>query len=207
MKKTLICICALAVALGAYSQRDATLKKLTADVKNIRQSKASKNVLNKTVINWSAEGQAKITLMDEVKTHAKEHKGKGVSKFKMNQLVTYVYGRQNVKMVSKGDYFNSTEKGINYSAIEKNIGKGKTVSYTITGHMGNQEFVVISYNPKTDYTVSINGNKAEPMGDGVWYANLKNIGKQDNMILTITNSVSNSADYDSFVILNYNPQR
>ena len=185
--------------------QDAYLKKLADDVLNMRKSKASNQVLNQAVVDWSAKDCPKITLMDDVGfDKANESRGSGVNKFRLNQLVTYVYSRQNTAMVSKGDYFNSTEKDIHYSAIEKTVKKGCTVTYTLTGHIGVQEFALISFNPKATFSATVNGKKATQTGDGVMWLNLGKVSMQDKIVLSITNS---SPSDESFVIFNHNPQK
>ena len=197
----------LMVAGGCYAQEDGNLKKMTGDLVAIRQAKASEKVLNETVVRWSASGRPKITLMDEIERDKdKEYKGSGANKFKLNQLVTHVYGRQNTGMVSKGDYFNSTEKDVYYSAIEKNL-KGKcTVKYTLTGHVGIQEFVFMAYNPNSKFSAKVNGQPATAIAGqkGVLCVKLPRVKKEDKIVFSITNG---SGSNESFVILNHNPQK
>ena len=101
-----------------YAQEDTHLKKMTEDLISLRSAKVTSAALNKTVIDWSSSGSPKITLMDDVnRDKANEYSGRDSHKFKMNQVVTHVYNRQNTGMVSKGDFFNSKEKDIFYSAI------------------------------------------------------------------------------------------
>ena len=185
--------------------QDSYLKKLADDVSNMRKSKASNQVLNQAVIDWSAKECPKITLMDDIGfDRENESRGNGVNKFRLNQLVTFVYSRQNTAMVSKGDYFNSTEKDIHYSAIEKTVKKGCSATYTLTGHIGEQEFVFISFNPKATFSATVNGKKATLKGNGVMWLNLGKVGMQDKILLSITN---NSPSDESFVIINHNPQK
>ncbi len=205
-KRILITLVAgLLACIGSYAQEDAHLVKLTNGVKQLRKAKSSADALNKTVIDWSASDCPKITLMDEVKRDAdNEYRGKGANKFRLNQVVTYVYNRQNVGLVSKGDFFNSTEKNVYYSAIEKNVKKDATVTYTITDHAGRQEFVFIPYNPKTKFKATVNGLPAKSVGDGVQYIKTSRVSRIERIVLTITNL---SSSQESFVILNHNPQR
>lgn len=185
---------------------DSHLAKLTQGVKLLRQKKASRQALNQTVMDWSAAGMPKLTLMDEIRRDPGEYRGKGANKFKINQVVTYVYDRQNTGMVSKGDYFNSTELDVYYSAIEKTVKRGKTVTYSITGHAGRQEFVFISFNPKSRFIVKVNGALAEDLGDGVWHADVNNVDTDDTITFSIALDANNSNECESFVILNHNPQ-
>ena len=208
--KVLFCIIAIwlcHVPCQAQSIADTYLSKMTEDVKTIRKKKASKDILNKTVLNWSATGMPKITLMDEIKRDEGEHKGKDVFKFKMNQLVYHVHDRQNTKMVSKGDYFNSNEKNVFYSAIEKTVKRGHTVTYKITGHAGKQEFVFIAYNPKSHLSATVNNVPAKSLGDGVWAIVLDKVKASDTITMSITLDAQDAAQYESFIILNHNPQK
>ena len=198
MKKYILFIvfAGLLTSVSTYAQNDAHLKKLTDGVRQIRKSKSSKEALNTIVFQWSEKGSPKLTLMDNLKRdESHEYKGKNANKFKVNQVVTYVYSRQNVGMVSKGDFFNSTEKDIYYSAIEKNVKKGETVTYTLTGHIGIQEFVFISYNPNTKFTAKVNGREATSNGDGVQVLMLGKVKAQDSITLSISNE---SKDNESF---------
>ena len=193
------------VPCHAQSITDKYLAKMTEDVKTVRKKKASKDILNKIVLNWSALGQPKVTLMDEIKRDENEYRGKDVFKFKMNQVVYHVHDRQNTKMVSKGDYFNSNERDVHYSAIEKTVKRGKTVTYEISGHAGKQEFVIVSFNPKSQLKVTVNDNPAVSLGDGVWLFSLARV--KGPIMLSVTLDEKDSALYESFVILNHNPQK
>ena len=193
--------------ISVYAQDDIHLKKLTDGLLLLRKEKASSAALNKTILNWSASGCPKITLMDEIKRDPdNEYRGTGANKFKINQLVTHVYNRQNTGMASKGDYFNSTEKDVYYSAIEKTVKKNCTVRYTLTGHSGVQEFIFMSYNPNTKFLAKVNDNPAQPIQgkSGVLYVKLPNVEKDKEMVFSITN---NSNANESFVILYHNTQK
>ena len=209
MRKGLLLLIGLGmmVANSCYAQEDENLKKMAEDLISIRKAKASDKILNETVIKWSASGKPKITLMDEIQRDKNnEYRGNGANKFKMNQMVTHVYGRQNTGMVSKGDYFNSTEKDVFYSAIEKTV-KGKSkVEYTLTGHIGIQEFVFMAYNSGSKFSASVNGKPAKPIDrqKGILYIKLPKVKKEDKIVFSITNE---SGTNESFVILNHNPQK
>ena len=189
---------------GCHAQDDANLKEMTKDLLAMRKAKASNDVLNTVVLNWSASGKPKITLMDEIRRDKdNEYRGSGANRFKMNQVVTHVYSRQNTGMVSKGDYFNSTEKDVYYSAIEKTIKKGCTATYTLVGHIGEQEFVFVAFNPNTNFTATVNGASAKSK-DGVAVVKLPKVEKEDAITFSIKNE---SGSNESFVILNHNPQK
>lgn len=197
----------LLTCFDGFAQQDAYLRKMTEGLLLLRKSKGSNDALNKIILEWSASGKPKITLMDEIKKDPNnEYKGNGAFKFKLNQVVTHVYSRQNTGMVTKGDYFNSSEKDICYSAIEKTVKKNSTVTYTLTGHVGVQEFVFMSYEPNSKFFVKVNGKQAMPVSNqkGVLTLILPKVKKEDKIIFSITNS---SASNESYVILNNNPQK
>lgn len=204
MRRLCYVVLGLLACMSSHAQEDAQLKKLTERVVQLQKAKASNSALNKAVIDLSASGCPKITLMDEIKKNDNEYRGDGANKFKMNQVVTYVYSRQNTGMVSKGDYFHSTEKDVYYSSIEKTVKKGCTVTYTLTGHVGGQEFVFVSFSPNSDYTAKVNGQTATVKGGGVQHIKIGKVKKEDTITFSITN---NSSGNESFVVLNYNPQK
>ena len=185
--------------IDTQAQEDTYLKKLTDCVVHLR------NILERTGAQLSAHDCPKLTLMDELKRDEKhEFRGNDAHKFMMNQVVTYIYSRQNTGMTSRGEYFNSTEKDIYYSSIEKNVKKEETVTYTLKGHIGIQEFVFISFNPRTKFTARVNEKEATPKGDGIQVLRLDKVSIDD----IITLSISNESKYnESFVILNHNPQK
>lgn len=206
MKKILLFIAmGLFSGITCHAQADSYLKKLTEGIIQLRSPKASNEALNNAVLDWSATGQPKITLMDDVRQDAEnEFRGNGANKFKMNQVVTFVYSRQNTGMASKGDFFNSTEKDVFYSAIEKTVKQGCTATYTLTGHIGDQEFIFMSFNPKTKFTAKVNGKAATSIGEGVQHFALDKVKQDDVITFSIKNE---SAANESFVILNHNPQK
>lgn len=207
MKKSLFVVIVLLSSIGCYAQENAHLKRMTDDLLLLRKQKMSSEVLNNIVVSWSASQKPKITLMDEIKRDiTNEFRGKGANKFKMNQIVTHVYNRQNTGMVSKGDYFNSTEKDIYYSAIEKNIRGKSTATYTLTGHVGVQEFVFMSFNPKTKFSARVCGMVAKPIvgKSGTLRVKLPKVTKDKKIEFAITNE---SGSNESFIILNHNPQK
>lgn len=208
MKNRLLLILgAWLLGVACNAQVDPHLIKMVEGLITIRNAKASSEALNKAVIDWSASGCPKITLMDDIKRDQNnEYRGNSANKFKMNQVVTHVYSRQNIGMVSKGDYFNSTEKDVYYSAIEKTIKKGCKATFTLTGHIGVQEFVFIAFNPQTRFSAVVNGKPAKSVlgKAGILSIKIPRVKKEDK----ISFSISNESDLnESFVILNHNPQK
>ena len=209
MKKTVLLIIGmwLTMSFSCLAQENPHLKKMTDDLIALRKSKVDNIALNKVVVEWSATGSPKITLMDEIgRDQNNEYIGKGFNKFKINQIVTQVYKRQNVGMSSKGDYFSSTEKGVFYSAIEKTIKKGCTVKCVLKGHVGTQELVFVAFNPNAKISVTVNNKPAKPVVGklGVYSLKLPNVRKDDSIVISISND---TASNESIVILIHNPQK
>ena len=212
MKKNIISLLIVnfLISINSSAQKDVYLRELVGQVLKLRLSKTNKAARNEAVICMSKQNKPKITLMDDAKRHKNELGTMNSSKFLMNNIITYVHERQNKKMYSKGDYFHSLENGIPYSAIEKNILNGKTVSYTLSGHVGEQEFVIISFNKNTQFHVRIlwQGKEISSVSDkeGKVCINIGVVRRNENITIEITNN-NKEGKYESFVILNHNPQK
>ena len=107
----------------------------------------------------------------------------------------------------------SIEKDIYYSGIEKSIKLGEKNTYSISGHIGVQEFVFIPYNQKTKFTVDIYINDKlvyNETGTDMLTKKLdKSVTANDVIKFAITypKESPNSSSFESFVILNHNPQQ
>lgn len=213
MKKYFLCLilALFASQLTLSAQTDAYLRELTQQVVGLRVPLTNKAKRNKAVLELSAPGKPKITLMDDAATHANEYKAKHSQRFLLNKVVIYAHERQNTGLSSKGEYFNSQETGVHYSAVEKCIPRGKTVSYTLTGHAGQQEFSVISFNPKTKFQVTVRRNSDAPIvkdaANGCVSLVAGKASRTDELTISVSNLSTNKEDYDAFVILNHNPQK
>ncbi len=210
LKRLLLIIGICSLCSLCEAQQDAYLRELTKQVISLRgaNKKGRENLAEKM-----GKSPIKIVLMDEIRSDTNEYVGKDAFLFWLNQIVANVYSQQHVMLASKGEYYNSTEKGIYYSAIEKSVQTGKTVSYQITGHIGNQEFVILSYHPDSKFKVSVklNGSTKTQSGEvkGQWSFTLPQVKARDTMTLQITSlsSTKNKTLFESFAILNFNPQK
>lgn len=198
---TFLVLLCTAVSIASLAQ-DAHLTRMAQGVAGLRKAKTEAR--NRLVAEWSAGQMPKVTLLDNLGTSAGEARGKGCNPFMVNQVVTYVHNRQNTGMVSKGDYFNSTEKDVHYSAIEKTVQPRQTVTYSLTGHIGHQQFMFVAYDPKAKLTFRVGGKLATDRGNGVAFVDLGAVSRQDAIAITVTNDTDKA---QSFVILNHNPQR
>lgn len=210
LKRLLLIVFLCSLCSLCEAQQDAHLRELTAQVASLRNAnKKGREIVAQQMVKSSE----KIVLMDEIRPDANEYVGKNAFLFLLNPVVANVYSQQHVMLVSKGEYYNSTEKGIYYSAIEKSVQPGKTVSYQITGHIGNQEYVILSYHPDSKFKVSVKLNgKIEVQSrevKGQWSFTLPQVKARDTMTLQITclSSKNNKTPFESFAILNHNPQK
>ena len=105
MKKKLMLTMMMAVCfvfVQAQNQTDSYLQDITKVVKELRKS--NNTVRNSVVNNLSKDGKPKITLMDEVQLSgdkeekANEVKGAKGNRFKLNQVVSRVYKKQNHRL-------------------------------------------------------------------------------------------------------------
>ena len=217
MKKRILFTLFMAICLTtihAQSQVDENLKELAEVVKQLRTG--NKTTPNSVVAELSRDKKPKITLMDEIRIDKNdkdnEVKGSKGNRFKLNQVIAYVYNNQNQKLESKRDVLNGNEKDIHYSAIEKTIKRGTSVTYMLSGRKGKQDFIIIPYNKKTEYTVSARVSGGQTVtgkkDNDDCRISLPPVTPRQTIYITITCSGSKGKDdAESFAILNYNPQK
>jgi len=210
MKSILILTLAVLLSTSMQAQENQYLRELTESVKKLR--KAKDNMRDKVIADLSIENKPRISLMDDIKGGGDEYKGQKANRFRMNQVFVFVYEKQNHKMESTPIFLNSKERGINYSGIEKSVLKGGRVKYTISEHIGNQEFVIVPYHPSANYKVTISDEWHKPVekeATDVCTVKLNNVrgGDKINIIIEYIGDKSNKEPFESFAILNYNPQK
>lgn len=216
MRKILVLtfmIVAGAVTSLAQEQTASYLQNLTKIVKDLRKS--NNTVRNSAIATLSAG--SKITLMDEIKWASDEEGkadevrgGKG-NRFKLNQIVAYVYKKQNHQLESKSNMLNGNEKDIHYSLIEKSVKRGGKITYEIKGRSGEQDFVFIPFNPKSKYVIYMSIGKTIIRKDAsdVCTIHLDEVSRKLPITFSITylDDKGNKDLVESFAILNFNPQK
>ena len=211
MRKVLLMILTLLMCMGVQAQENQYLRDLTEAVKGLR--KGNEKVRKQFENKLSSSSKPKIALMDDVKSEGDEFKGNDANQFRLNQAVVNVYDKQNQTLTSKDDgMLSSKERGIYYSAIEKSIKKGGTVKCRFTGHIGKQEVSVISYHPTAKFKVTISdGWHDAVVKEGVGNVSVESYSVLRSNTVTITieyiGDKSNSHSFDSFAIVNFNPQK
>ena len=198
------------LSLGIQAQDNQYLHELTETVKKLRKAKSK--VKKQIIADLAMDNKPKIALMDDIEGGGAEYDGPEANRFFMNQVFVFVYEKQNHKMESNSVFLSSKEWGINYSGIEKSIKKGGKVKYTIDGHKGRQEFVFIPYHPDTKYRVTISDDLRRPIEKevtDVCAIKYDDVGEKDTITITIEylGGKSNKEAFESFAILNYNPQK
>ena len=150
MKRKLLLTMLLSVGFVlVQAQTDSDLYEMSKIIKELR--KDNNSVRNSAISRLSAASKPKLTLMDEIKwagsEEEKTNEVKGVkgNRFKLNQVIKYVYKKQNQLLESKGDMLNGNELDIHYSVIEKSVKRGSKVTYMIKGREGMQTFFIIPH--------------------------------------------------------------
>ena len=214
MKRKLLLTMLLSVGcVLVQAQTDSYLYEISKIVKEMR--KDNNSVRNSAISRLSAASKPKVTLMDEIKwagsEEEKTNEVKGVkgNRFKLNQVITYVYKKQNHLLESKGDMLNGNEMDIHYSVIEKSVKRGSNVTYMIKGREGMQTFFIIPHNPNSKYEVYMQGKcyKANDDGDCHIPSFMVPRGQVITFSICYLDDKANKDLIESFAILNYNPQR
>lgn len=211
MRKVLFMMLTLLMCMGVQAQENQYLRDLTEAVKGLRN--ADSKVRNQFISNLSSKKSPKITLMDDVKCEGDEYRGGNANRFRLNQAIVYIYGNQNQILTSKdGGMLSSKELGIYYSAIEKSVKKGGSLQCSVTGHIGTQEFSIIAYHPTAKFKVTISDGWHNPVvKEGVGNVTVESYRVHRNNTVTITidyiEDNSNKGTFESFAILNFNPQK
>lgn len=199
----------------AQEQADNYLQNIAEIVKGLRKS--SNSVRNSAIATLSADKNPKVTLMDEIKwagdeeEKANEVKGAKGNRFKLNQVIVYVYKKQNHQLESKSNMLNGNEKDIHYSLIEKSVRRGGKVTYEIKGRSGEQDFVFIPFNPKSKYVVYMHVGKKSIRKEvsDVCTIHVDEVSRKLPITFSINylDNKDNKDIVESFAILNYNPQK
>ncbi len=212
---TLLCMTFL-TGIQAQEQTNSYLQDIAKAVKELR--KGNNSTRNSVIARLSGDDKRKVTLMDEIRwagdkeEKANEVKGAKGNRFKLNQVVAYVYKKQNHLLESKSDMLNGNEKDIHYSLIEKSVKRGKKVTYMLSGRSGEQDFVFIPFNPKSKYVVTmyVDGRAVDRKeGTDESQIHLSRISNRQTIAFSINylEDKANKDDVESFAILNYNQQK
>lgn len=203
----------ISVTTEAQEQNDNYLQDLAKVVKALR--KDNQSVRESAIATLSDKDKPKITLMDEIRIEDEDKndkvKGAKGNRFKLNQIIAFVYKKQNHQLESKKIMLNGNEKDIHYSVIEKSVKRGTIVKYWLQGRIGEQEFIFIPYNPDTNYKVTMRIDNEEvinKLATGDCHIRLGKVRQWQTISFSIEylEDKTNKDAVESFAILNYNPQ-
>lgn len=163
MKKIFVCLILtwmLGAGIEACAQAsDSYMQKIESLVTSMRDHPGKEKEWNAAVSALAQPGNPMVALLDNLapdNADAEWHKGAQADPMHLNGAITRAFDSRKGEIKSKGDYYNSLARGINYSMIEKTIAGNSQIAYTLVGHSGAQEFAIIPYNgADSDIEVSI----------------------------------------------------
>lgn len=152
----------------------------------------------------------KLALLDDIGNDPAEFRGPAANPFRLSSVVVQAYERQQGVENSRGYYYDSRQRGIHYSMIEKCIAAKSTAHYSIRQHSGPQEIVIIPFVTNQSYQIhlfcrgqEIKGQLALKPDTYLLYA-IPDVSTNDEISIVIENL---SAVPLSFAILNYNARK
>lgn len=199
---SLLLLLMFAFPQSVAAQTNAELEKL------IRLTTTMRNQSKRAQVLRELRDDDKWTLMDELRVNANEctYKDK-VNMFGVNDIAAEIAQRERGIINVGGRFKHSADGKHHYSFIELTALAGKTVSYTVRGHGGEQQIAVVPFDPKCRYTAAFYSDgkeqRAHAQKDGTSYFKVK-AGRNGSYEFEITNSDKKNA---SFVVITYNPMK
>lgn len=198
----LMMIIMMAFPLSATAQGDAELDKL------IRLTTTMRNQSKRPQVLKELKADDRWTLMDELRVDLNECTyGDKVNMFGINDIAMEI-AQQEKSIINVGGRFKHSADGKHhYSFIELTAQAGKTISYNVRGHKGEQQVVVIPFDANCDYSAVFRTDgksvKAHTVNDGMSYFTV-GVGQRGNYEFSITNNGKKNA---SFVVITFNPMK
>ena len=125
------------------------LDKLVQAVASLRQPDAARQKAVYQTVAQALEKDKEWTPMDEIVADVRLNECRPTDKnmgwFRLNTILNTIMQKRNGLSTSRGDFLNGEDPNFNYSLIEKSVKAGKSVSYTMKGRQGSQEFVVMPF--------------------------------------------------------------
>ncbi len=212
MRRAVVLLLLITMAAGsviAYGKSsikpDAELSYLITLVKKLRQSPNNNSVIA------ALENDTKWTLMDEIKTDVKNEcsaiEARRLPKFGLNDICRIAYQKRNKEHLNSGKRFHrGDDPNFRYSMIEITVHKSSTVTYVISGRVGEQLLAIMPYDSKSRLKAEVFPNigiSTSKDGD-VQYINIsRDLKSHDTFTLKVTNQSNKDA---AFVLFNFNSQ-
>ncbi len=179
-------------------------------VATLQSANGNKRVCQSAVDTLSSLRYPKIALLDDLGEDKNEYRGSNANPLKINSIVVQAWQRQQGFETSRGYYYDSRQRGIRHSMMEKSVAARATVHYSISEHSGRQELVVIPYSKNARYRVSVTcdgqtiPSKLVNGKISYWLFVIDKVTTSDVVKIEIENQ---SDKFESFVIINYNQRR
>lgn len=127
--------------------------------------------------------------------------------FKLNSVLTNAENAQRYQTTT-GNHLNGADSRFNYSLFEKTIRAGRTATYSLQGRWGYQVFLIMPYlgersGIKAVVTSGNNELNVSQLGNGC----LKLEGVVHKDVPVSVKVVNESAENESYVIINYNSRK
>ena len=204
----------------AVQGQNKELDKLVQAVASLRQPDAAKQKAAYQTVSKTLEGDKEWTPMDELVADVKLNEcrptDKTVSWFRLNTMLNTIMQKRQGLNTSRGDFLNGEDPNFNFSLIEKSVKPQKSVSYTMKGRQGTQEFVVMPFDISgtaslnVDIYRQVNGKWSKMTSDkqlrnGNIYLTLKEkVTKETQLKLQIDNKGTAGM---AVVIINHNTRK
>ena len=194
---------------------DKELQSLVDAVVSLRQTDCSKKTVATNAATASLSADEKWTPMDELKDQSNGEclLTKKMARFNLNPIINGILADRVGKNIVPGHYLNGEDSRYNYSIIEKGIKAKKKVKYNFKGRVGEQDFVIIPYNPDLSTNISISifkgSTNLKPTiqrgNDGCIYLHTNTKLKPTDQI---TLEIENKSDANiAIAILNHNTRK
>ena len=196
--------------LTETAPKDAFLRRYVDIVFSLKQPNRSQADYRRVVDTLASPRYPKIALLDDIGTDPSEYRGATANPFRLSSVVVQAYERQQGVENSRGYYYDSRQRGIHYSMIEKSISARSKAQYSIREHSGRQEIVIIPFRPDQRYEIHIYCRGQEIKGqlamkpDKYHHYTLTSVNTDEEITIVIDNQ---SASPLSFAILNYNARK
>lgn len=201
--ETMVVILFIAMLLTpqwAVAQQNEKMRKLIRLTLTMRDQSKRSEVLKelKDDDSW--------TLMDELKMDQNECSYSDiVNMFGMNDIAAEIAQREKGIVNAGGRFKHSADGRHHYSFIELTAIAGKTISYNVVGHQGEQLIAVVPFDAKNRYTAICYSDgkeyKAQMVKDCISYFTVR-VGRNGNYEFEISNNDKKNASY---VVITYNP--
>lgn len=197
---SLLFILMFAHPLSVSAQSDVEMEKL------IRLTTTMRDQTKRALVLRELKEDDKWTLMDELRISINECSfNEKVNMFGVNDIAAEIAQRERGIVNVGGRFKHSADGKHKYSFIELTALAGKTITYTVRGHKGEQQVAVVPFDPKCNYkAVFYTDSKerhAHTVKNGTSYFTVK-VGRDGSYEFEITNSDKKNA---SFVVITYNP--